>query len=40
MMTTESHLKQGSIGFENKHNSSYRYSKLRGRHGAGISRSQ
>lgn len=31
MMTTEADLKQGSIGFENKHNSSYRYSKLRGK---------
>ena len=31
MMTIEADLKQGSVGFENKHNSSYRYSKLRGK---------
>ena len=31
MMTIEADLKQGSVGFEKKHNSSYRYSKLRGK---------
>jgi len=30
-MTTEADLNQGSVGFENKHHSSYRYSKLRGK---------
>jgi putative transposase len=30
MMTTEAELKQASLGFEHKHNSCYRYSKLRG----------
>lgn len=30
-MTTEADLKHASLGFEHKHNSSYRYSKLKGR---------
>lgn len=31
MMTAENELKESSFGFEHKHNSSYRYSKLRGK---------
>jgi hypothetical protein len=31
MMTAENELKEASFGFEHKHNSSYRYSKLRGK---------